>query len=472
MTKTYIPPTIDEILNGASVQNETIDMDDDDLGEDFKTPDEVKAAQADQEADQRQKDIDAFIAAIEGISIAAEVCLPEQKTELLSALSVRASLLKLNEDEQDRVKATLESLKWTERDILWFLERAKLIAAGPAFTPMSMADLIAMPAKEWLIDQICGRGDLVMIYGLPGCGKSFWTIDMMIASALGQQFARRFDVARPLNVAYTAGEGISGLPSRFQAALEHYGVTDVPNFTFFATTPQLYESEDIAFTTSITKFINEWQARQEAGQAQPLDLLVIDTLHSATAGADENSAKDMGIVLNLAKKATLELGCAVVLVHHTNKGGTAERGSSSLRGAMDCMIEIKRISENNTNTKAIMRCAKLKDGEAWKDQTFDLAAMGDSVRVWWDEPSDASEGDKRKSETAREILELLAEKPDRSLPTKKIASVIAKSEAAVNRVLARLVKDKYINRDEDKRNTAIYGITDVGIEALNQPGKV
>ena len=59
---------------------------------------------------------------------------------------------------------------------------------------------------------------------------------------------------------------------------------------------------------------------------------------------------------------------------------------------MDCMIEIKRISENNTSTKEVMHCAKLKDGEAWKDQTFDLAAMGESVRVWWDEPSEASEG--------------------------------------------------------------------------------
>ena len=97
MTKTYIPPTVEEILDGIPMQDEYTD--DDDLGEDFKTPDEVKAGQADQEADQRQKDIDAFITAIGGVSIAAKLCLPEQRLEFLSALAPKASHLKLDEDD-------------------------------------------------------------------------------------------------------------------------------------------------------------------------------------------------------------------------------------------------------------------------------------------------------------------------------------------------------------------------------------
>jgi hypothetical protein len=442
MTKTYTPPTIEEILDGLTMQNETIDMDDDDLGDEFKTPDEVKAAQTDQAIDQRQKDIDAFITAIGGVSIAANLCLPEQRAEFLIALAPKASHLKLNEDEQGKVKAALESFNWTEREVNGFMERCKLSPRGPAFNPMTMAGLLAMPPKEWLIDQLFGSGDLVMVYGAPGCGKSFWTIDMIFAACLGEKFARRFDVLRPLNVAYTAGEGISGLPSRFQAAAEHWGMIDeISNFTFFATTPQLYESEDIAYTTSITAFIKEWKVRQEAGQAQPLDILVIDTLHSATAGADENSAKDMGIVLNLAKKATQELGCAVVLVHHTNKGGTAERGSSSLRGAMDCMIEIRRISENNTGTKAVMHCAKLKDGEAWKDQTFDLFTMLDSVRVDWDEPSDGTQSKGREAEQRKVMLNFMTSQPGKKFTAKMLAEVAGIGQNNAIRILSKAVSE-------------------------------
>jgi DNA-binding transcriptional ArsR family regulator len=475
MTKTYTPPTIDEILNGASVQNETIDMDDDDLGDEFKMPDEVKATQTDQTNDLRQKRVDLFTAAMVGLSTAMNLATDDQKQKLLKAMFPISKELQLSEAETDKVKDTLKSFQWNPLTVDGFFDAANKQSA-PVFNPMSMAGLIAMPPKLWLIHNIIGAGDLAMIYGSPGCGKTFVVIDMIFSACLGGQFARRFDVAGsldatgPLNVAYCSGEGNGGLPVRFAAAAQHYGVTDVPNFTFFAITPQLYESEDVIHIDSIITFVNEWKARQDAGQAQPLHILFIDTLHSATVGADENSAKDMGVVLNSAKYATQKLGCAVVLVHHTNKGGTAERGSSAMRGAMDAMIEVRRISE--TGSKAVIHCAKLKDGEEWKDQTFDLSVMGDSVRVWWDEPSDASEGDKRKSETAREILELLAEKPDRSLPTKKISSVIAKSEAAVNRVLARLVKDKYVKRDEDKRSTAIYGVTDEGIKVLNQSGKV
>ena len=296
------------------------------------------------------------------------------------------------------------------------------------FAPMSLDDLVSLPPKQWMIDQVIGKGDIGMIYGAPGCGKTFVVIDLIFSACLGQLFAMRFDVDRPLNVAYAAGEGISGLPSRFLAAKEFYGVDKMPNFTFFATTPQFYMGNDSPFIHSIIGFVNEWKQRQADGQARPLDILIIDTLHSATAGADENSARDMGIVLKLAKDAATELGCAVLLVHHTNKNGTAERGSSALRGAMDTMIEIRRISD--TGAKAVMSCAKLKDGEAWKDQTFDLVESGDSVRVWWDLPSNSAEGGNKKQDSdADAIVSLLKAGPGQRYTANSIAEAIGMGDS-------------------------------------------
>ncbi len=333
-------------------------------------------------------------------------------------------------------------------------EQPAQAAAGRRFTPLSLRDLRALPPKEWMIDQLLGRGDLVMVYGAPGCGKTFVVIDLIFAACLGQRFAMRFDVARPLNVAYAAGEGISGLPSRFAAAAEFYAIDDLPNFTFYAETPQL-AGDDSAYINSIGLFVKEWKERQDAGQAQPLDILIIDTLHSATAGADENSAKDMGLVLKVAKDAAQALGCAVVLVHHTNKNGTAERGSSALRGAMDCMIEIRRIYE--TGTKAAMQCAKLKDGQEWKEQTLDLVESGESVRVWWDEPSDSKQADRRKTETANDIIRLLttAKGP---LTNKQICEALATKPNSTNDVLARLTREKTIEREQNERGTWCYTV--------------
>lgn len=48
------------------------------------------------------------------------------------------------------------------------------------FTPCSFDELLEMPAKEWLLDQVFGAGDVGMVYGPPGCGKTFVVIEMII----------------------------------------------------------------------------------------------------------------------------------------------------------------------------------------------------------------------------------------------------------------------------------------------------
>lgn len=338
---------------------------------------------------------------------------------------------------------------------------------GRRFQPMTMAELLARPRKQWLIDGVVGVGDLAMIYGASGCGKTHVIIDLIFSACTGIPFARRFAVARELNVAYCAGEGVSGLPQRFGAVQDFYSAVapdaDYSNFTFFETVPQLYIGEEAAGYDHIAQFIVEWKDSQAKGEAQPLDLLIIDTLHTAAAGADENSAKDMGIVLQLAKRASKELGCAVILVHHTGKNGESERGSSALRGAMDTMIHIQKLSDDST--KAVMKCAKSKDAETWKDQTFDLAAHLDSVRVWWDEPIDGSEPDKRKSETAREILKVLI-KAEKELTAKQISEATGSTQQLVNKVVGRLERDEFVSRSQNSRGTWCFTITDMGKAAL------
>jgi predicted transcriptional regulator len=336
------------------------------------------------------------------------------------------------------------------------------------FTPFSLSDLLDMPPKEWLIDQVLGAGDIGMIFGPPGSGKTFWVIDLIFSACLGQQFAMRFPVARRLNVAYCAGEGVSGLPARFAAAAEFYEVSDLSNFTFYKTVPQLFHTNgDADGIESIECFIYEWRERQALGQAKPLDVLIIDTLHSATINADENSARDMGRVLQLCKRTAKMLGCAVLLVHHSNKAGTGERGSSALRGAMDVMIELKPVAG-----KFAMACEKLKDGEQWKEQTFDLVEISDSVRVWWDEPSAGEAGDGRKSKTAREILNLLVSVDGGPLTTKRISEAIGSKPQTVDKVISRLEKDGFVHRGQTDRGTWCFVITEDGEEALQDENRV
>ena len=334
----------------------------------------------------------------------------------------------------DQATASIDDLLAEMLDV-----RSAESVAPLAFTPYSFNDLLAMPPKEWLIDQVLGPGDIAMVYGGPGSGKTFVVIDLIMAACMGKQWAMRFDVARRLTVAYCAGEGAGGLPARFAAAAHHHDIDELPNFTFYKHVPQLFLNGESTADVSIRQFVAEWQARQATRLAGALDLLIIDTLATASTDADENSSRDMGKVLQACRLATLELGCAIVLVHHTNKNGTAERGSSALRGAMDCMIEIRRKSD--TGTKAVMTCAKLKDGEGWRDQTFDLTAMGESVRVWWDEPNDSGQIGGKEDEYRATMLEFMTSKPGVKLTAKILAEVAGVEQSNAIRLLSKMVSD-------------------------------
>jgi hypothetical protein len=227
--------------------------------------------------------------------------------------------------------------------------------------------------------------------------------------------------------------------------------------------PQLFDAGD-----GIGRFVSEWQADQAAGNVEALDLLVIDTLHSASVGSDENSAQDMGKVLQAVKNAQRALGCAVILIHHSNKAGTGERGSSALRGAMDAMIEI----EPSAN-KFVMRCSKLKDAEQWKQQTFDLVAVEDceSVRVWWDEPADKQNAGKQDNDIGA-IVDLLKRTPKQRYTIKAIGDAIAFAggKPKLYRLMAEACKQepgiqtglKKTDEDAGPHNPTMYWFDDGG----------
>ena len=381
-------------------------------------------------------------------------CQGQARQAALEALAELIARLPTEERKLLATELSIAKIFPNQAELERFLASCSEPPGAPAFTPRGLAALLAMPPKQYLIEQVLGAGDVGTLYGQPGSGKTFVIIDMIFAACLGRQWAMRFEVARRLQVAYCAGEGVSGLPSRFSAAAEFYGVEDLSTFTFFDATPQLF---DTGAHESIERFISEWKERQAAGSAGQLDLLVIDTLHSATVGADENSAQDMGHVLSLAKKATKELGCAVILVHHSNKAGTGERGSSALRGAMDVMIEVKQVAG-----KFAMSCEKLKDGQKWKEQTFDLIAVGDSesVRVWWDEPGDLPSS---ASKYSAALLAELQKRPGVKFTAKQLAEIVDAKQTATINALNRMVEKGQIKRelmDETKppssRNAWVY----------------
>lgn len=277
---------------------------------------------------------------------------------------------------------------YNEPEWLSSAEEFNAVRNETPFVRRSLKYMLDKPAKPWLIDNIIGPGETCMIYGGPGTGKTFAVIDMIFAACLGKKWAMQFDATRVLTVAYCAGEGLGGLPARLHAAAQRWGAADIENLYIYENVPQLFDSKS---PTSMRRFITSTLPQSNVERRYQIDILIIDTMHSATSGADENSAKDATVVLESAKLARTILNCAVILVHHANKGGTIERGSSALRADIDSVIEISKSGEHR-----YMSCVKVKDAQSWDQRQFSLTAMADSVRVWWEDPARFCENQRQR----------------------------------------------------------------------------
>jgi hypothetical protein len=207
---------------------------------------------------------------------------------------------------------------------------------------------------SWIVKGLLPRAELAVVFGPSGAGKSFFVLDLVAAVARGVEWHGR--KVKQGRVIYVAAEGAGGIRNRLKAYSMHHNLnlSDIP-IGIIDAAPDLTGSDIIPLIHSIEK----------------ADVIVIDTLAQTTAGADENSGKDMGRVLANCKQLHAATGATVVLVHHAGKDTSkGARGWSGLRAAVDTEIEISSLGMIRT-----ARISKQKDGDDSAVFNFKLQQM-------------------------------------------------------------------------------------------------
>lgn len=342
-------------------------------------------------------------------------------------------------------EAQAEALR-TEEAVAYWMPRAYTVGA-----------FLQRPPKEWLVDKVLGVQDFCLLYGESGHGKTHVALDFAYSCVTGRTFADTFTAVRPLTVAYATGEGLGGLADRLRAVSAYYGAVDVPLY-LFADIPQLFE---YTHENGARQFARAWQAMAEAGTVPAkLDVLILDTLHNSTAGADENSAKDAAIVQKAMKYLRDTLGCAIVLIHHANKAGTSERGSSALRASCDTVLRAQKYGQSYT-----LSCEKLKDVETWPALSFDLVSVNGctSVRVFWQgEAQGLTQAGKASKLEARVMAHLDSHAGTRYTADEVTQAIEEDSRTAVQNTLKLLrqtgavLSDKEARRTKDGKTRDVY----------------
>jgi hypothetical protein len=229
---------------------------------------------------------------------------------------------------------------------------------------LSISDLYAMPPAKWLIDGVIAERELTVLYAPPGEGKTFLALDFALHVAAGRDWNEH--TVNPGRVLYIAGEGVSGLPARVKAWHAHNEYEPVDNFWIL---PQTVEMVDPASMFRLSNTI------REMGE---FDLIVIDTVARALAGAEENSATEMGKFIGACGKLQSEHNASVLGIHHSGKDvSRGMRGSSSLLGAVNTSMSCKRVDDNQIK----LTFEKQKDIELAEPISLDMVQVqvGDGV---------------------------------------------------------------------------------------------
>jgi hypothetical protein len=265
---------------------------------------------------------------------------------------------------------TVDALIQTMKD-------APLIEAQPpevktqsnALQTLDMNQLINMPPVDWLVDDMITAHGFSVIYGAPGIGKSFLSIDMSLAIAYGDEWHGR--ETKKGAVLYIAGEGVGGMGKRVKAWMMHNKKKDITDFHVVPQTVKMLEPEGVE---AVIETIESFDV--------PFRLIVIDTLARtlAATGNDENSATDTGLLIEQCNEIQRRCGVAVLAVAHSGKdAGRGLRGSSAVLGGADTVIGM-----TGGEGLATIKMEKQKDSEGIEPMHFELlpiALLEDSSAV-------------------------------------------------------------------------------------------
>ena len=198
------------------------------------------------------------------------------------------------------------------------------------FRLTAFCDIHLQTTRSYLVKGLIPREGLIVVWGPPKCGKTFWVYDLVLHVALGWDYrGRRVTTGK---VVYIACEGERGLAARTEAfRLEKMGHdAEAPNFHLLTTRLGLASEHQVLIA----------DIQEQLGDGG-CDVIVIDTLNRSIEGS-ENDDADMGAYVKAADAIREAFNCAVIIIHHCGVNGDRPRGHSALTGAADAQIAVKR----------------------------------------------------------------------------------------------------------------------------------
>lgn len=283
---------------------------------------------------------------------------------------------------------------------------------------LDSAGLDTIPPPQPLISETLYRDSLAWLQGKPGNGKSFVALDWAGCIANGFPW-QGSEIVHRGPVLYLIAEGGSGFKDRVRA--------------WEAMTGQ--SMADVMFLPLAIQFLNPVDVEAFALLAKEIGavLVVIDTQARVSVGMEENSARDMGMLVDAADRIRTASRACVLLVHHEGRTGENLRGSSAMEGAAQTIV---RVSKDGAQIR--IDCLKQKDGPEFPPLLLQIAECADSVVL----RAPGQHTARVPSKAELDILDAMREAfEDSEASTTSLQETSGVPKTSFYRALANLVKD-------------------------------
>lgn len=198
----------------------------------------------------------------------------------------------------------------------------------------------------WLVKDVVFRDTVGMIVGAPKLGKSWMALDLAISISSGQPYLGHYPVSMPGPVIYISKEDPQySLQDRIAKILLGKGMggtVEVGPGKISMKLPRMRDfplyidlSRGFLFSPSDIEELLDWLRRKKA-EFGYISAVILDPILRMIMGIDEYKATEVNaMVFDPAIRIIQEIGCAVILVHHTSKGGSGSYGSVAFHAFSD-----------------------------------------------------------------------------------------------------------------------------------------
>jgi hypothetical protein len=223
---------------------------------------------------------------------------------------------------------------------------------------LDASSLDNMPTLEPLVGDLLHLDSLARVVGPSGHMKSFMVIDFAGHVGTGMQWHGHY--VRQGTVVYLVAEGARGIRKRVRAWEKHHGI----------------KMTDVLFLPRPVQAMSpEWDTLIEAMRRLGPAMVVVDTQARVSVGVEENSAKELGLVVDRMEQLRAATGACVLVIHHTGHVGEHGRGSSSAKGALQSELHVSKKGDNARNIVVTLKTGKQKDDEEGGDLQFGLKVI-------------------------------------------------------------------------------------------------